>query len=265
MKLTNINDISAFRLQKWYLDCVSGNGEAFIGYSARLEWKSLRLTYASCLEFDGKRSKSQTSLLKDRMPEYSDDCVSWESKSLSCSGSWKNTGARLPALKLFEDSTGSVVWNAQSPLSDVHINRYGLQLSGLGYAEYLNLTVPPWKLPIEKLIWGRFVSQDIYAVWIEWRGSQPLTVVYVNGIKIRGASVSDSDVCWKEGSLRHKQSSVLREGPLAATALSKIPGIRTVFPEKIINMYECKWLSSSVISLNGTLHWGWSVHETVQF
>lgn len=247
------------------MDCVSEKGEVFIGYSAKLDWKFLGLTYASFLEFDGKRSKTHTSLLKERTPEYSDDCVVWESKNLSCSGNWQNIGAKLPALKLFEDSTGSVIWNARFPLSDVQVNRLGSKLMGLGYVEKLDLTIPPWRLPIEELIWGHFVSKDNYVVWIEWCGSQPLTLVYVNGKKIKGASVSNSGVYWKEGTLQHKQFSVLREGPLVATALSKIPGIRTFFPKKIINMYERKWLSSSVFSLNGTSHKGWSIHETVKF
>jgi hypothetical protein len=265
MSSTTKNSIPTFRLQKWYMDCVSEKGEVFIGYSAKLDWKFLDLTYASFLEFDGKTSKTQTSLLKESIPEYSDDSVVWKSKNLSCSGNWQNIGAKLPALKLFEDSTGSVIWNARFPLSDVHISHLGSKLMGLGYVEKLDLTIPPWKLPIEELIWGRFISKDIYIVWIEWSGSHPLTLVYVNGKKIKDASVSNSGVYWKEGTLQHKQSSVIREGPVVDTALSKIPGIQKIFPKKIINMHERKWLSSSVFSLNGTSHLGWTIHETVQF
>jgi hypothetical protein len=259
------SNTSSFCLQKWYLDCVSENGEVFIGYSAKLDWKSLGLAYASFLDFDGGRSKSGTSLLKECLPEISGDCVVWESENLACSGKWQNIGSKLPALKLFENDVGSVIWNARFPLSEVRIKRSGSELVGLGYAEKLDLTIPPWRLPIEELRWGRFISKDIYVVWVEWSGSQPLRVVYLNGRKIKDATVSDNGVHWEGGTLQHKQFSVLREGPLVATVLPKIPGIRTIFPEKILNMHERKWLSSSVFMLNGITHRGWTIHEIVQF
>lgn len=244
---------------------MSEKGEAFIGYSAKLNWKSLGLAYASFLDFDGDNLTSGTSLLKERLPEISGDCVVWESENLGCAGKWQNIGSSLPALKLFENDVGSVIWNARFPLSEVRLKRSGSDLAGLGYAEKLDLTIPPWRLPIEELKWGRFISKDIYIVWVVWSGSQPLRVLYLNGKKIEGATVSENGVHWEEGTLQHKQFYVLREGPIVATALSKIPGIRTVFPEKIVNMHERKWLSSSVVTLNGITHAGWTIHEIVQF
>ncbi len=256
-----------FRLQKWYLDCVNEKGQAFIGYSANLKWKSIGISYSSYLDFDGDRSKVRTSLQNERLPVPTERSIIWEPKKLSCSGNWQNKGIKPPKLQLFKDENGSVVWDAQFPLSKVEVNSLesGSQLNGFGYAEKLDLTIPPWKLPIENLIWGRFVSRGVYIVWIEWRGPKPLTVVYCNGEKIERASISKAGVYWKGGAVQHKESSVIREGPLVKTALKKIPGVKTIFPKKIINMYECKWLSKSKVSLNGTTQWGWTIHETVQF
>ncbi len=257
---------SNFKLKKWYLDCVSENGEAFIAYCADLKWKSLGISYASYLAFDGRHSKTRTSLLQERLPVSSENSVLWESPKLSCAGNWRNRGAQLPKIQLLNDKDGSVVWNPRFPLADVQID-FGSQpwLTGLGYAECLELTIPPWKLPIEKLIWGRFVSQDMYIVWIEWRGPTPLTLVYMNGEKVEDASISDSGLSWSQGSLQHAQSSVLRKGDLVNTVLKAIPGAEEIFPRKIVNLYECKWLSRSNVTLNKTVYCGWTIHEIVRF
>ena len=38
-----------FKLSKWYLDVITEDGSAFIGYAARLEWGPLRVAYGATL------------------------------------------------------------------------------------------------------------------------------------------------------------------------------------------------------------------------
>jgi hypothetical protein len=46
---------SPFSLSKWYLDCVDTRGNVFIGYSAVLKWKKIRLNYANILDYNSDR------------------------------------------------------------------------------------------------------------------------------------------------------------------------------------------------------------------
>ena len=256
---------NTFRLHKWYLDCVTKRGEAFVLYCARLAWRSFSLTYASCLSFDGNHTESETSLLKERMPLCHGGVVEWSSKRLSFSGIWHSQREPLPPITLFENPSGSVSWHAQFPCSAVTVNLKETQTTGYGYAEQLNITIPPWQLPIEKLFWGRFVSKDLSVVWIEWQGAHPLSLVYVNGKSVQSTSISKSEIAWENGVIQHTAYSVLREGPLVTTALAKIPGLHNILPKSILGTIERKWLSPSVGTLNGTRHQGWSIHEVVQF
>ncbi len=201
------------------------------------------------------------------MPEHVDHGVVWEPKGLGCSGRWRNTGTELPECMLLETEMGAIRWHAHSPLSEAHVHRHPKQdqLVGLGYVEHLEMTLYPWKIPVEELHWGRFLARDNFVVWIQWCGSRPLTVVYVNGRLKKEAIVSESGVSWQGGTLELSQPLVLREGPLVATALSKIPAVQSLFPYRILETYECKWRSAGEMTQNGSSLIGWAIHEIVRF
>lgn len=40
----------SFRLCKWYLDCVTDSGDAFVAYSAHLQWGPIALHYAGVVD-----------------------------------------------------------------------------------------------------------------------------------------------------------------------------------------------------------------------
>ena len=168
---------------------------------------------------------------------------------------------------MYRDAGGAVVWEARYPLARVQLDRFktGRRLVGLGYPERLDLTVPPWRLPIEDLLWGRFIAQDIGLVWIAWRGARPLNLLFLNGEEIRDGAIAADGIAWPEGSLAHEHSATLREGYLVNTALKAIPGVKALFPGKIVDMHEIKWRSRSKLTLNGATTWGWTIHERVRF
>ncbi len=261
------NQFTSFQLDKWYLDCVTETGRTAIGYSAELGWKSLVISYASYLKFDGQHApSSKTSLLRVRQPEATAEGIAWESDGLSCSGSWRPLLAKgLPPLTLFQNDAGSLTWHCLQPLSDVHLTLGKEEYSGLGYAERLVMSVAPWRLPIKELHWGRFLARSVYVVWIEWRGPQPLTIVYLNGEKIKNVHVSEFALRWDEGSLELSSHACLRNGSLIKTALSKIPGASSLFPKSVLHTRECKWRSFGKLTYRGGTQGGWAIHEIVRF
>ena len=60
--------------------------------------------------------------------------------------------------RLFESADGIVDWTCEMPRARTRIG----EVCGDGYAEVLHMTVPPWKLPIDELRWGRFHGQGAW-------------------------------------------------------------------------------------------------------
>jgi hypothetical protein len=256
----------SFRLHKWYLDGIAETGETFIGYWAELAWQSFGLPYASCLEFDGRHAPvTQTHVLRENPPQYTEAGVTWASNGLACAGNWQPLAAEIPPLTLYADETGVVIWRCLHPLAQARIQSAMLHFTGLGYVEQLELTILPWRLPMRELHWGRFLSSDAYVVWIEWRGDHPLTIVYLNGISVGNVMVTTSALAWEGGGLELDDTVVLRDGLLIKTALARVPGLRALFPKTILHTRECKWRSRGTLSSHGTVHTGWAIHEIVQF
>src|SRR5262249_41246921 len=138
---------------------------------------------------------------------------------------------------------------------------------GLGYAEHLTMTIPPWQLPIENLRWGRFISASDWAVWIDWQGEFSRRIVYLNGKKVSTLALEDEQVKFEDGALlAMDRSLVIRDGPLGTTALSGIPGLNKTFPARILQVNECKWRSRGRLQLpDGATVEGWVIHERVSW
>lgn len=258
-----------FSLRKWYLDCVADNGDTFIGYSAALQWKALIIHYSSITSTQGNsEAHTEWSLGKHSFPHLHDRRIDWSSKALNLAGTWTQMSEPIQQT-LFDSSEGMVKWSCVHPRSKADIS-FGTKghIAGLGYAEVLELTVKPWQLPIAELRWGRFLSDRDALVWIDWRGTTPLSVVFHNGRQIRKAAISDEQIAMDRDHtvLTLTERKELRKGVLVSTALSVIPGIAAIVPYRILYAYECKWRSRGVLSTNGSSSSsGWAIHEVVRF
>lgn len=259
---------TGFRLTKWYMDCVSVDGEAFIAYIAVLQWKTFTIHYHSVLAKEpGGNYESAMSMRECPMPYVKEDLLRWRSESLNVYAEWHR---RFDGTEqtLIDTPEGYVRWKCTIPRAASVVERNGSLLTGTGYVESLEMTLPPWRLPFKELRWGRFVSETDSLVWIDWRGGIARSMLLHNGKEIQCDKITDSNIISeKKGLHLHlDRSTVLREGPLVTTALSKIPGLSTIFPNNILQTYEQKWLSRSVLKKNSKkdLH-GFSIHEIVRF
>src|SRR5690349_14531067 len=88
---------SGFRLEKWYLDCVTARGDVWVGYAAMLRWHRLRLRYASLLRLgEGEREpESRATLRGGRGPAVADGAITWSCPPLAVEGSWQPAAAPL--------------------------------------------------------------------------------------------------------------------------------------------------------------------------
>jgi hypothetical protein len=258
---------SHFSLSKWYLDCVSEGGVAFIGYAASLRWRGLSLHYSSVLRHQpGGPVVTDTTLQEFSAPQVTGSTIEWSSLRLKLFGTWK-ADARPVRRTLLDSADGRIEWNCLHPRARAEVlSGEGQQLAGLGYVEHLTVTIPPWRLPFAELRWGRFLSDADALVWINWRGDDSLNLSFHNGTCVENARLTEREYEADEVSLRLSEGAVLRDGPLVETALSTVPGVRRLFPFRILRTRECKWLSSGVLRRSGG-HGsvGWAIHEVVRW
>ena len=227
---------TGFHLAKWYFDCIADDGSVCIGYTALLQWKKFTLHYSSILQGGVQRTtRSFTSFLPSASPLCINDRMEWSCKDLDADGTWNRTFDPIERT-LLENEQGSIHWSCLMPGAHGTMRIGSDVVKGSGYVELLQMTIPPWKLPIDELRWGRFSSPTDAVVWIDWGGAHPLRLVTHNGRVMDCPLLDDSTITSQNNqwSLDLDRSTVIRSGPIITTVLKKIPGIEMVFPNNIL-------------------------------
>lgn len=257
---------SGFALSKWYADCVPEQGDAIILYSAELCWRTAVIPYTSLLVHRaGCPTRTRFSLRRQHAPRETDGVIEWKSSAWRAEGSWREPGGAVHET-LFDSPDGSLQWHCIAPRAAARFRIAGEELCGWGYVEHLRLTVPPWRLPIQRLRWGRFVNPTDALVWIDWSGPYQRRVVYHNGGAVAAREIGDREVVLGDGEtvLSLDAPSVLREGALGATALAMLPA--RILPARILQVREQKWLSRAVLRRPGCPDsTGMAIHEVVEW
>lgn len=267
--------MSGFNLTKWYMDCVSDDGTALIGYWARLGWGSLALEYAAVLYAPVAGQPVQLHALRSlSAPHIAGADCRWHCAPLGLRGQWVAEDAPV-SRDLLDSPRGGIRWTLHQPRAEARVRldtaSGSVEIRGLGYVEELTLTVPPWQLPFDVLFWGRFLTPDHALVWIQWeRGAAPdesrRRFVLLDGREVDGAVIAAEGVRLPAGELRFAESRPLREGPLIATVLGAIPGLISLLPARFRNIHEAKRLSRGELRQQGLgPSAGWSIHEVVRW
>lgn len=256
---------SGFRLTKWYLDSVAENGDAAIVYCAVLNWGAVHLQYRSVLQSSGNEVTTRSSLKREPLPAECSGIISFESRHLGVNGTWTARAAMIEST-VFENDEGRVEWCCLQPKSRVMIETADAGvLHGLGYAERLTLTLPPWKLPLRELRWGRFLSEDHSLVWIDWQGEHAERNVYLDGTSVCAERISDSELVLQDCELKLNQELTLRSGRLLDTVLPGAPLLAKIFPLALLKSEEHKWRSRGVLTNGDRRSEGWAIHEVVRW
>jgi hypothetical protein len=266
-KRANSRSKVRFSLEKYYADLVTADGQYFIGYSALLRLGRVKLRYAATLHHPAMTGiRTGPVLAAHEMPIADDSELAWSNPTLGFDGRWRPL---TPATKLVlhKTSKGLVEWICQQPAARVRLRtRPGKQYDGLGYAEILNLTIPPWQLGLRNLLWGRFVSETHSVVWIEWQGDYPLTVLICNGRRIADARIWDNEVKCGDFVLTFEHEENIRLGSLGETFISKIPSAIRVARIEFLCGREQKFLSRGNLKFkDGSQSTGWVIHERVSW
>lgn len=256
----------SFELSKWYADCVTEQGDALILYSAELRWHGPSIHYTSLLtRYGGRPVRSRFSLRQLPPPEVRDGGIGWKSRAWKTEGRWDRRGSGIREV-LFDSPAGSVEWDCVAPRSSARLQAGEEQFRGWGYVEHLRLSLPPWRLPINQLRWGRFINATDALVWIDWRGPYNQQVVYYNGAAVGARKIGDDEIALADSDavLSLDVPITLREGPIGATALAVLSN--KLFPARIVNLREQKWLSRAVLRRPSRPDsTGMAIHEVVEW
>ena len=260
---------SDFFLRKWYMDCIDEVGNLFIGYSGSFSWKMIQASYSSTLTCNAQGEIKTNSTLRELShPTRSEGTLQWIHNKLKTTGIWTSIDKAIRE-NIFSDKSGSIIWTCEQPraIAEVEINNISLS-SAIGYTEKIDMTIPPWRLPISKLWWGRFLSKNTMLIWVKLEGKQTSNFVNYNGNRIAGATITNNKIVLNQKgiTLRFYDTIVLREGTLASTLFSDTPVLSKMIPAEYLNSHESKWRSRGDLFKKGKLvDSAWAIHEVVSW
>jgi hypothetical protein len=257
-----------FTLTKWYCDCVAPDGRVVIAYWASLTWRHLALTWQNVVHYEtGTPPVRRSSLTSAPPPDVGEDVITWRAPALGCEIEVQLRQRSIEE-RLLDDGTGVVEWRAEAPAAVVSVHLRGFApLKGPGYADRVLLTVPPWRLPIRELRWGRWIDAASIrsVVWIDWRGESPRTWVFVDGRMAPSAVVSDDGVSAGEVHVAIGNRRTLETMAFSEVA-EMIPPLRTAVPKALLALRQTRWCSDATLQEGDAAPLsGQAIHEMVVF
>lgn len=261
-----------FHLSKWFLDFTGENGEAMIFYAAKLSWYGFSASYTSWLRYDpGTGVHLKTRFSKVQFPKLNGQLISWNDPKFGVSGTWEALAASVQA-RIFDSEEGYLDWKCHQPASKVQLRINDRVLEGRGYAEQLILTVPPWKLDMDELRWGRFCSAENNMVWIGLNGKEQRQWLWLNGEKTENCILEEDCITIPDKNLIvNLDRGVTLEAEkkifnVVGKLIRYIPGLNKVIPVSFLMADEHKWLSRGQLQKDGKiLSEGMAIHELVNF
>jgi hypothetical protein len=247
---------------------VDAEGRVAIGYWASLRLGKFALRWHSLATYEpGRPPVERTSLHPVAAPKRLCDALSWRSSALGCSFRFESQPA-ASSLRLHEDERGRIDWQCEVPGAPVVVTtKEGASLCGAGYAECLEMTLLPWRLPMDELRWGRWLSRDARrsVVWIDWRGADTRSWVLIDGACREGGCVRDDGLVLGSAHLTLHDTRTLHERSLA-DVVTPIATLAKLLPASVLALREHKccslgeWREGKAAPVAG-----WSVHERVRF
>ncbi len=256
-----------FKLDKTYLDCIDSEGNCFIVYWAKLEYLFLNITYSGLI-FSSRNgiTKEKSSFRLFPRPVIQDK-IKYSNPHTGVSGIWGKLDQSIISLLYSDPQENKILWDCHHPKAQVEITYENKTFSGYGYSETILLPIKPWELPIEELRWGRFLSENVTIVWIEWRYQHPVNKLYYNGTLYEDAIFKENSIGFGQGKYKILMENpiVVREGKLGKI-INSTPWLKTFFNSKILQTVEIKYKSKTTFYEDRkTIEHGWSLYEVVKF
>ena len=252
-----------FLLRKWYFDVTSPDGAVAIAYWAEVRWGRWVRRGSALFRHPAGEPEWRFGVPAGTEPSEQPGRVGWQSPELGCR---LRLTPRLPPSehRLLDLPPGAVVWRAVAPSAEAEFTfDDGSRVAGPGYAEWVELRIPPWKLPITTLRWGRFLSPSTSLVWIAWEGGHPLRLVLFNGTRLSPIAVGDHAVRLDGSVLSLSEPVPLADADVGVMLTPS--GLRPL-AERLTNTWQTRWLSRGEFTgPDGVGVTGTAIHEVVRW
>lgn len=253
-----------FALTKWYIDVVADDGRTAIAYWTSLRAGRLHHAVSGVLRAHHGPATSRFTLRGVIPPAFTADRLDWRCAPL---GLHIQLERHLPAIsaRLLERSDGALDWCAEAPRARVRLTIGREVVEGLGYAERLTMTLPPWTLPLTTLRWGRWLTPHHAATWIVWLGDHPLNLVWLDGVAVPDATVGNDGVDFGDDRRLALEDGVTITDATVGSQLAALPPLRRLLA-RVAGSHQTRWRSRGVLreSRNEPAT-GWAIHEEVQW
>lgn len=253
----------SFAFTKWYIDCLDRDGRLIILYWASLKWRRLLLTWHSVTRCDpGARVWARSSVRACEPPVPSGASIRWASTPLKIAVAMTASGNSIAAQELAD----GVSWACPAPAARVTVQLGDTAFRGTGYAEVMQLRVPPWTLGIRRLRWGRWISDDTArsVVWIEWNGVADRRWVFRDGTSEAAAKLEERMVTAGPATVALGEAQVVVDRGLGGT-LGRVPAVRAVAPRWLLGGHEVRRTRAGVLREGRAETRGTAVDEIVDF
>ena len=257
------------RIDKIYLDVIAENGAGAIGYATRARIGGIGPSPAVWLSWnaDTDTAPAQSRARHVPFPLRDPTRVTWPGNPFSVSAVWTRPAPPWREQLLWQDGDTSARWQVLAPCSPVTLSVDTGALAGHGYAEILRLEGSPWRLPIDTLRWGRFVSATRNVTWIVWEHKKETRRWLWNDRDTpeRAVDLGPGGVAWERHRLDWENHRTLRSGKIGGTVFHALRGVEKILPRWMRAIDETKWLARGRLTgPNGLDDTGWVIHETVR-
>ena len=249
---------------KHYFDCTDKQGQTIIIYVATLKVLGMGIPFCSYLFNNGEVTREESRLQKVLINPSGKTRVSIP--ALQVAGEW-SASDKCISETLYSRAGKQITWNCFQPRSKVRVQIGSQVFEGLGYAETIKLPFHPSNLPIDLLLWGRYLSAGYTIIWIEWRGAYPLKKIYVNGIEQSDAKIEHDRISFSSlgMALHFKKVHPIKNNPLSALA-SRYPFLKWMFSRRFLSSQEIKYSGTGeLVKGNQIIDTGSTLYETVHW
>lgn len=256
-----------FRLDKLYLDCIDDVGNCFIIYRAKLKFSFFRVCYSGVIFQDSEGETTEIASFEKTNEPIITDLLLFFNNFLGTKGTWKRIINPLPAFIFKDEKNKELIWNCHHPGALTEIIYEDQTFHGLGYAETVTLTIKPWNLPIDELLWGRFLAEGHMITWIIWKGKNNLNKLFFNGKEYSDSAFQPDKIKFGNGEfeLIFDEISVIKREKIS-NHFSGIPWLKLFtkrgFSDSVENKFKAKSTLKSSLNVTAT---GWSLYEVVEW
>ncbi len=234
------------KLEKYYFDGMTEDNEIFICYHAFLTCAFFKIPYISSIYKIGDVSSENHHFSKGNLKSDTNK-IDIELDKFAISGQWELGGAKAFS-ELYKDKNHYIQWRLISGGSPAKIIVNGKTFHMLGYCERIDINMPLLKLPIKRLLWGRWIGKNSKrcVTWIIWDGKIRINKIWDNSLEFVVEKYEDDKIFFNDKVLEIKRLGDIRQGNVDDSLL-KSNFIKKLLPSSFKNIMEKKYYGEAML------------------